>query len=257
MAPVSYELKNQIAYLTIQSSTANALSSTLIKSLGEQLDAVEEDNQAKAIVLRGEGKFFSAGADIKELSALQDTSDYQSLAESGQKLFDRIEHFSIPFIASIHGAALGGGLELAMACHIRIVTENAKMGLPESTLGIIPGFAGTQRLPGYVGTSKAYEMMLTGEPVSGSEAKHLGLANKVVLDHELSSETTNLAEKIAAKSKFSINKIMELVPYAKTEQFSLGVQAEAKAFGEIFGNSDASEGVQAFMEKRKPNFQDK
>lgn len=257
MGTLAYELKNQVAYLTIQSPPANALSSTLLEDLAEKLDMIEQEAVAKAIVLKGEGKFFSAGADIKEFTSFQNASDYQSLSEKGQQLFTRVEHFAIPVIAAIHGASLGGGLELAMACHIRIVTENAKIGLPETTLGIIPGFAGTQRLPQYVGTAKAYEMVLTGEPISGKEAFSLGLANQVVAEDELISKTTELAEKIAAKSKLSINSVMSLIPYAKTEQFATGVDAEAKAFGAIFGSEDAREGVQAFMEKRKPNFQDR
>lgn len=257
MGTLAYTLKNHVAYLTIQSPPANALSSTLLQDLSEKIDTIEEDGTAKAIVLKGDGKFFSAGADIKEFTSFQNASDYESLSKKGQQLFDRIEHFSIPVIAAIHGASLGGGLELAMACHIRMVTANAKLGLPEATLGIIPGFAGTQRLPHYVGTAKAYEMVLTGEPISGKEAHALGLANRVVAEEDIFNEATKLAENIAAKSKLSINNIMNLIPYAKTEQFAAGAESEAKAFGTIFGSEDAREGVQAFMEKRKPNFQDK
>lgn len=257
MGTLAYESQKNVAILTIQSPPANALSSNLLHDLGEKLDEIENDNTIKAIVLHGEGKFFSAGADIKEFTSLQNASDYQALAEKGQELFNRIEHFPIPVIAAIHGAALGGGLELSMACHIRIVTENAKLGLPELTLGIIPGFAGTQRLPQYVGTAKAYEMILSGQPISGIEAKALGLANQAVKEEEVFEVATKLAETIAEKSKPTISNIMELIPYSKTEQFSRGVHEEAKAFGKIFGSEDAKEGVQAFIEKRKPNFQDK
>jgi enoyl-CoA hydratase len=257
MGKIAYEIKGKIAYLTIQSPPANALSSYLIRDINEKLTHIETENQVKVIVLKGEGKFFSAGADIKEFTAFQNSSDYESLSHQGQKVFDRIESLSIPVIAAIHGAALGGGLELAMACHIRIVTEKAKLGLPEMSLGIIPGFAGTQRLPGYVGTAKAYEMILSGEPISGIEAVKWGLANKAVSEEDLIAETTKLAENIAAKSKPAINHIMRLIPFAKTEQFSDGVREEAKAFGAIFGSRDAKEGVQAFLEKRKPLFQDK
>ncbi|WP_067727240.1 enoyl-CoA hydratase [Oceanobacillus damuensis] len=257
MGKVVYETDGNIAYLTIQSPPANALSSTLLKDLYEKLDAIEEENSIKAIVLKGEGRFFSAGADIKEFTSLQKDSDYETLSLNGQRILDRIEKSSIPVIAAIHGAALGGGLELAMACHIRIVTENAKLGLPEMSLGIIPGFAGTQRLPGYVGTAKAYEMILTGEPISGSQAAAYGLANKAVAEDALIAEAAKLAEKITAKSKPAINHIMNLIPYAKTEQFSVGVREEAKGFRDVFGSEDAKEGIAAFLEKRKPNFQDK
>ncbi|WP_188453470.1 enoyl-CoA hydratase [Virgibacillus oceani] len=257
MGTIAYESANNVAILTIKSPPANALSSTLLEDIATKLDEIEKDGTIKAIILKGEGKFFSAGADIKEFTSFQKASDYESLSRDGQLLFDRIENFSIPVIAAIHGAVLGGGLELAMACHIRIVTENTKMGLPELSLGIIPGFAGTQRLPQYVGTAKAYEMILSGEPISGKEACQLGLANQAVAEDAVFTEAMKLAEKIASKSKPAINRIMKLIPYAKVEAFSEGSKAEAKAFGEIFGSEDAKEGVQAFLEKRKPNFQDK
>lgn len=257
MGTLTYEVKDNVAVLTIQSPPANALSTDLLKDLDENLDKIETDFGVKAIILKGEGKFFSAGADIKEFTSLQNASDYQSLSEKGQQLFNRIEHFQIPVIAAIHGAALGGGLELAMACHIRIVTESAKLGLPEVTLGIIPGFAGTQRLPQYVGTAKAYEMILTGQPIGGEEAKAVGLANHAVKDEHVFDKAFELAETFAAKSKLSINAVMKLVPYAKPDQFAKGIHEEAKTFAGIFGSEDAKEGVQAFIEKRKPNFQDK
>lgn len=257
MRTIAYETNSHIATLTIQSPPANALSTRLLNDLSEMLDDIENSDAIKTVVIKGEGRFFSAGADIKEFTSLQNASDYQSLASTGQALFDRIEHFRIPVIAAIHGAALGGGLELAMACHIRIVGETAKLGLPEVTLGIIPGFAGTQRLPHYVGTAKAYEMILSGEAILGKEAHRLGLANKAVPDDEVFIESMKLAEKIADKSKPSITRVMQLIPYAKTGQFKEGVRKEAIAFGEIFGSDDAKEGVEAFIEKRKPNFQDK
>lgn len=257
MSTVSLEISNHIATLTIQSPPANALSTALLKDLEIQLNEVENDPTVKAIILKGEGRFFSAGADIKEFTSLQNASDYEAVARNGQELFERIEKFSVPVIAAIHGAALGGGLELAMACHIRIVTENAQLGLPELNLGIIPGFAGTQRLPQLVGNAKAYELILTGEPVSGVEAAKIGLANQAVAEDDLLSTVETLATKIVAKSKPTIEKVMELVPYAKFASFSAGVVAEAEAFGEVFGTEDAAEGVQAFIEKRAPNFKDR
>lgn len=257
MSTLSMEVKDQIATITIQSPPANALSTSLLLDLGEKLNQIENESSIKVIVLKGEDRFFSAGADIKEFTSLQNASDYESLAGNGQALFERIEKFQVPVIAAIHGAALGGGLELAMACHIRLVTPTAKLGLPEMSLGIIPGFAGTQRLPQYVGNAKAYEMILTGEPISGSEAYALGLANQVVSEDELFEVANVLAGKIASKSKPTITKIMELVPYAKYASFEEGVKAEAKAFGAVFGNQDAKEGIQAFIEKRQANFEDK
>lgn len=256
MSTVSLNINNHIATLTIQSPPANALSTVLLNDLAHQLNEVENNEAVKAIILKGDGRFFSAGADIKEFTSLQDASDYEAVARNGQQLFERIEKFSVPVIAAIHGAALGGGLELAMACHIRIVTESAQLGLPELNLGIIPGFAGTQRLPQLVGNSKAYELILTGDPITGVEAGQIGLANQVVADDELFNYAESLAQKIVAKSKPTIEKVMQLVPYAKYSSFSAGVVAEAKAFGEVFGNEDAKEGIKAFIEKRKPNFKD-
>ncbi|MBB6452039.1 enoyl-CoA hydratase [Salirhabdus euzebyi] len=257
MEKLSLHVDGNVANILFHSPPANALSSGLLKELSEVLDQIEHNRTVKAIVIQGEGKFFSAGADIKEFTSLQNADDYTSLAQQGQQIFDRMEKFHIPIIASIHGAALGGGLELAMSCHIRIVTHEAKLGLPELTLGIIPGFAGTQRLPRYVGIPKAYEMILTGRPITGDEAVQLGLANHAVTEDELKEFTSKLVSKIVDKSAPSINAIMGLIPFTYTSQFQTGVYEEAKSFGNIFGTEDAKEGVQAFIEKRKPNFKDK
>lgn len=256
MSTVKCMIDEHIAFLTINSPPANALSTALLEDLDQTLTEIEQANQVKAIVIQGEGKFFSAGADIKEFTSLQESSDYAALSRKGQVLFDRIEHFQIPVIASIHGAALGGGLELAMACHMRIVGEQAKLGLPELNLGIIPGFAGTQRLPQYVGLPKAYEMILTGTFLSGKEAHAYGLANNYYPDEEVHEESKKIAQMIAQKSKLAIAQIMELLPYAKNSQFQAGAEAESQAFGKIFGTDDASEGIAAFLEKRKPHFKD-
>ncbi|UOQ94079.1 enoyl-CoA hydratase [Halobacillus shinanisalinarum] len=256
MSTVQFQKENHLARITIQSPPANPLSSTLLHDLAEIMDEIEKDSSIKAILIKGEGKFFSAGADIKEFTSFQDASDYEKLSSEGQELFNRIENFHIPVIAAIHGAALGGGLELAMSCHIRYVAEDAKLGLPELNLGIIPGFAGTQRLPRYVGTPKAYEMILTGVPINGEEAVAAGLANKSLPVDELFEAAEKLALQVAARSGPTIHQVMKLVPYAHTSQFPEGGKAEARAFGEVFGNDDAKEGIKAFMEKRKPAFKD-
>lgn len=256
LSTVTLVTENQLATLTIESPPANALSKALLKDIDTHLNTIEQDESIKAVILKGEGRFFSAGADIKEFTSLQSEDDFVVLAKNGQDVFDKMETFHIPIIAAIHGASLGGGFELAMACHMRIVTKTAKIGLPELTLGIIPGFAGTQRLPQYVGTAKAYEMILTGEPISGEEAAALGLANQAV-EEEVFEAATTLANKIIAKSKPTITKVMDLVPYAKFHSFTEGVAKEAEAFAEVFGNEDAKEGIAAFVEKRKANFTDK
>lgn len=257
MSILSLDVSNHVATITIESPPANALSSQLLSELNDKLNGIGHDANVKAVIIRGEGNFFSAGADIKEFTSLQAEGEHEKLAKKGQEIFNRMEHFPVPIIAAIHGAALGGGLELSMACHMRIVGENAKLGLPELTLGIIPGFAGTQRLTQHVGHAKAYELILTGEPISGKKAAELGLANEAVSDEEVYEQANVLAKKIAVKSRPTVTKVMELVPYAKFHSFEAGVAAEAKAFGEIFGNEDAKEGITAFIEKRKAEFQDK
>ncbi|GEL76809.1 enoyl-CoA hydratase [Tenuibacillus multivorans] len=256
MEHLSWSKEGNIVTIIINSPPANALSSGILSDLSTVLDELDQDSSVKTVVLKGEGKFFSAGADIKEFTSFQAESDYVSLAKKGQDLFNRIENYHIPFIASIHGAALGGGLELAMSCHVRVVTKSAKLGLPEMNLGIIPGFAGTQRLPRYVGLPKAYEMVLSSQPITGEEAAQYGLANHAVEDDELDSFTMNLAKQFSSKSGPSIHAVMKLLPYARTSQFQQGVDAESEEFGKVFGNEDAKEGIQAFIEKRKPNFKD-
>jgi enoyl-CoA hydratase len=251
---LNQEIVNKTAVLTINHPPANALAGAVISELDHMLNEIETNDQVRVIVLKGEGRFFSAGADIKEFTSIDSEKNAAELATKGQKLMDRIENFPKPIIAAIHGAALGGGLELAMSCHIRIVSETAKLGLPELSLGIIPGFAGTQRLPKYVGTAKAAEMMLTAEPVSGVDAVKIGLANIAVPEEKLLDEAMKLAKKIEMKSPSTIKVVLNLLTYAKTEQYAKGVEAEAKAFGEVFQTEDATEGINAFLEKRQPNF---
>ncbi|WP_342505356.1 enoyl-CoA hydratase [Sporosarcina sp. FSL K6-2383] len=247
-------IEEGVAVATINRPPANALSRGLILEVDALLDLVEHDELVRVIVLHGEGKFFSAGADIKEFTSVTTGEEFSKLAASGQAVFERLERFSKPVIAAIHGAALGGGLELAMGCHMRIVTETAKLGLPELQLGLIPGFAGTQRLPRYVGMPKAAEMLLTSEPISGSEAVRFGLANQAYSDEELLPKTMELAKKIAKKSPVAVKAALAMLQYAKPASYYEGVKAESDSFGEVFVSEDAKEGIQAFLEKRQPVF---
>ena len=247
-------IEEGVAVATINRPPANALSRGLILEVDALLDLVEHDESVRVIVLHGEGKFFSAGADIKEFTSVTSGEEFTKLAASGQAVFERLECFSKPVIAAIHGAALGGGLELAMGCHMRIVTETAKLGLPELQLGLIPGFAGTQRLPRYVGMPKAAEMLLTSEPISGAEAVRLGLANQAYSDEELLPKTMELAKKIAKKSPVAVKAALAMLQYAKPASYYEGVKAESDSFGEVFVSEDAKEGIQAFLEKRQPVF---
>lgn len=251
---LSWKVEDHVAIATISRPPANALSQGLIQDVNALLDAVEQDEAVRVVVIHGEGRFFSAGADIKEFTSVQSGEEFAGLAKNGQDVFERLENFSKPVIAAIHGAALGGGLELAMGCHMRFVTENAKLGLPELSLGIIPGFAGTQRLPRYVGVAKAAEMMFTSEPISGTEAVNWGLANRAFSDEDLLPETLVIAKKIAKKSPIALKTAIQMLQYSKTSSFYDGVAAEANSFGEVFVSADAKEGIQAFIDKREPVF---
>ncbi len=249
--------ENKVAHVTLNRPPANAVASDVLRELSEVLSQLENDKATKVILISGEGKFFSAGADIKEFTTVSSEEGFADLGSYGQQLFDKMEAFPKPIVAAIHGAALGGGLELAMACHIRLVTENAKLGLPELQLGLVPGFAGTQRLPALVGKAKATEMLLTSEPITGSEAVATGLANHAYSEEELLPKAKELAEKIALKSAVAVNYALKLLTYSKSERFDEGVLKEREYFGKAFASEDGQEGIRAFIEKRKPNFQDK
>lgn len=256
MCAVSYEKQNQIATITIQHPPMNALSRVVLNDLNDCLDQIEADQDIKVVVIQGGGDHFSAGADIKEFMTISGKEAYQKLSEQALIVFDRIEYFSLPVIAAIQGAALGGGLELAMACHMRIVTKHATLGLPEITLGLIPGYGGTKRLPLLVGFAKASEMILTGESVNGDTAGRLGLVNQVVEEAHLHRETLALAEKIAQKSKLAIHSALQLLSSQKFRH-EQDRQVEAQTFAQMFESEDSQEGLKAFLEKRSPVFRDR
>ncbi|MBB6448297.1 enoyl-CoA hydratase [Geomicrobium halophilum] len=246
-----------IAWLTIDRPPANALSQALLDDLDTALTELKTDRSVKVVVIRGEGKFFVAGADIKEFSSLPSGEEFSRFSKKGQAIFNLMEDYPKPIIAAMHGAALGGGLELALGCHIRLATTDAKLGLPEANLGIIPAYGGTQRLPQVVGSNKAMEMMLTGEPISGEEAYRFGLVNAVAEDEAgLRKQAERLAKSVASKSINSIEAILELVPLAREASRDHGLEREAALSGKVFDTVDRQEGVQAFIDKRKPEFKD-
>ncbi|GLB58432.1 enoyl-CoA hydratase [Cytobacillus sp. NCCP-133] len=254
MEYLKWSHQDMVATITIERPPANALSSGLLKELSSVLDEIEPNDDIRIVLIHGEGRFFSAGADIKEFTTIESGEDFSNLSAYGQDLFERMEKFPKPIIAAIHGAALGGGLELAMGCHFRLVSENAKLGLPELQLGLIPGFAGTQRLPRFVGTARAAEMLFTSDPITGLEAVQYGLANHAYPEEELLENAYKMAKKIAKKSPGSIKAAIELLNYGKNGQFTEGVKKEAELFGQVFVSKDGKEGISAFIEKREPKF---
>ena len=252
---ITVEEKDSICYLTInRPKHLNALNAETISELNRSISRADKDKKVRCIILTGaENKAFVAGADIKEFSSFDATSG-EALAREGQELlFDLIENIGTPSIAAINGFALGGGLELAMACHIRIASENAKMGLPEVSLGVIPGYGGTQRLARLVGKGKAIEMTISAGMISAIEAERWGLVNYVCPQEEL----IFLAEKMAQKIKRNSPKAIERAIKSINASFVYGVdgfEVEKKEFGNCFGTPEFIEGTTAFMEKRKPNF---
>ena len=254
---LSWTIEEHVAVVTLNRPPANALARGVILEISSLLDTVANDDTVRVVLLKGEGRFFSAGADIKEFTSIATGEEFSELAASGQSIFEKLETFPKPVIAAIHGAALGGGLELAMSCHIRLVSDTAKLGLPELQLGLIPGFAGTQRLPRYVGFAKAAEMLLSSDPISGKEAAQFGLANHAYPEDELFSRAQELAKKIAKKSPVAVKAALEMLQYVKPASYYEGVKAEANAFGTVFVSEDAKEGISAFLEKRQPIFKGK
>ena len=235
----------------------NALNKATIEELHETLKMAEQNPEIKVIVLTGSGeKAFVAGADISEFAHFS-SEDGAKLAAQGQEiLFNFIENLKTPVIAAINGFALGGGLELAMACHFRIASDNAKMGLPETSLGVIPGYGGTQRLPQLVGKGRAMEMIMTAGMIDAETAKAYGLVNHVVPQADLFATYNQLADKIMRNSPIAISKAIEAVN-ANFKDGINGYDVEIRTFGECFATQDFKEGTTAFLEKRKPQFSGK
>ncbi|MCW3160957.1 enoyl-CoA hydratase/isomerase family protein [Chryseobacterium oryctis] len=245
--------EDKISTITInRPESLNALNAQTIKELSDAFSELNADTSCRAIIITGSGeKSFVAGADIKEFIDFG-KEEAEQLARNGQNsLFNKIENMNKPVIAAVNGFALGGGLELAMACHIRYASENAKLGLPEVTLGLIPGYGGTQRLPKLVGKGIANEMIFSAKMIPAQRAKEIGLVNEVYPIEELLTKTKELASIIAKNSPMAISKAINAVNLSDTDK---GFETEIKHFGEVFELDDKKEGVSAFIEKRKPNF---
>lgn len=249
------EFKEGVCYITInRPNQLNALNSATISELNKAILSADFDSSVRCIILTGaDNKAFVAGADIKEFAGF-DISEGESLARKGQELvFDLLENIGTPSIAAINGFALGGGLELAMSCHIRLASDNAKMGLPEVSLGIIPGYGGTQRLSNLVGKGKAMELITTAGMLNAEDAKNWGLVNHVCTLDELIPMAEKIASKIKRNSPIAISKAIKTVNAGFIDGVN-GFEVEKKEFGKCFGTPEFIEGINAFMEKRKANF---
>lgn len=233
----------------------NAINKDVMKDLDQVMDEIENNNEIRVVIITGAGqKAFVAGADISEFTGLN-KSEGMALAQYGQDVFLRIENCSKPIIAAVNGFALGGGCELAMACHFRIASDNAKFGQPEVNLGLIPGYGGTQRMVHLVGKGRAMELLLTGNLIDASIALEYGLVNHVVPQDDLLNKAKMILDIIQSKAPLAIGKCIKAVNAATGSQE--GYKIEINAFGESFDTEDMKEGAAAFLEKRKPKFKGK
>jgi len=246
--------ENGILIITLnRPEKLNALNQAVLRELDETIEYIYTSDEVKAVIITGSGeKAFAAGADISEFSALQ-PHEAQLLSQEGQLIFEKLNKLTKPVIAAINGYALGGGFELALACHIRITSSNAKVGLPEATLGLLPGYGGTQRLTSIIGKARAIEMMLTADQIAAERALEWGIVNHVTSQEELLPFCIQLLQKMLLKAPISIREILRCAHQASDTSGTAFLQ-EAKSFGLCAGTEDFKEGVQAFMEKRKASF---
>jgi enoyl-CoA hydratase len=253
-----FEIKGSIGFITLHRPKAlNALTAELLQELSTLLDSIEQDPSIKVIIITGSGeKAFVAGADIAQMKNLN-AIEGRNFGKIGQAVFNKLENLPQPVIAAINGFALGGGCELAMACDIRIASEKAKLGQPEVSLGITPGFGGTQRLPRLIGKGRAKELIYTGDMIDAPEAYRMGLVNKVVAPEELMDAAQAMAEKIIARASVAVQLSKNVINKGMNMDLASGIAYEAEVFGLCFATADQKEGMTAFVEKRKVNFSGK
>ena len=255
MSLITYETEGSVAVITLnRPEKLNSLTGEMIRSLSDLFRGFASDSSLRAVILTGAGeKAFCVGTDIGELA---DGSEAEALniSKRGQTLCDLIERSPVPVIAAINGLAVGGGCELALACHIRLATANASFSLPETRLGIMPGYGGTQRMPREVGMSRALEIMLGGREVSSADAERLGLINRVLEAESLLKEARSLAQDIAELAPLAIRACLESVRVGLELPLDEGLAVEARLFAALFETADMREGTRAFLEKRKPVF---
>jgi enoyl-CoA hydratase len=255
MQNVKTEIRDNVLWITIdRPKVLNALNAQTIEEIGQAFDAARDDDNVRAVIVTGAGeKAFVAGADINELATMTPITG-KSVSEKGQGVLLAIERFPKPVIAAINGFALGGGCELALACHIRIASERAQIGLPEVTLGIIPGYGGTQRMARLVGKAKAMEIVCGGDRIAAAEAEKIGLVNKVVPAEGLAAAAEEMAKKIASRSPVAVRAAIEAINHGSDMPFEEGQLLEATLFGLLCATEDMKEGMNAFLEKRPAKF---
>jgi enoyl-CoA hydratase len=258
MENVKTENRDGILVVTIdRPKVLNALNADTINEIRQAFEAARDDDSVRCVILTGGGeKAFVAGADIAELAQMTPITG-KATAEKGQRIFHSIERFPKPVIAAINGFALGGGCELALACHIRIASEKAQLGLPEVTLGIIPGYGGTQRMARLLGKGKALELILTGDRIGAAEAERIGLVNKVVPADQLMNAAEELGRKIMSRGPLAVRAAIEAVMSGSEMPFEEGQFLEATLFGLLASTDDMKEGMKAFIEKRQAEFRNR
>lgn len=250
---IIFEKKGNLAIITLnRPDKLNALNYALFNELNDAITSIELDNNIRFVILTGAGdKAFAAGADIQELHDAQSTKHF---SEHGSKVMARLEQLNIPVVAAINGFALGGGLELALSCHIRFASDKAKLGQPEVNLGIIPGYGATQRLPRIVGDAKAMELIISAKTIDAQTAKEIGLLNDIFPHTELIDKTIEFANLVLSKAPIAVSAAVECIHKSKQLSLYEGLAYESRKFGEVGKTKDFNEGTEAFLEKRPAKF---
>ncbi len=258
MENLLFSMEDNIGIITInRPEKLNALNNQTLNELNDLLKEIKSNDSVYVVIITGSGeKAFVAGADIKELNKL-DSKSGEEFAGFGQSVFDAVENLGKPVIAAVNGYALGGGCELALACHFRIASDNAVFGQPELKLGIIPGYGGTQRLARQINTGRALQIILTGDMVSAEDAQKIGLVNAVYKAEDLLSEAKKIAARICSMGQIAVSKTLEAVIGGNDLPLAKGLEIEAELFGACCGTQDFKEGTDAFLQKRTPHFTNK
>ncbi len=255
---VKVAIEDQIAVVTIDHRPVNALNQQTLEELGGAVEALRAEPSVKAVVVTGAGSLaFVAGADLKAIAQIGSPEAARELSALGQAVFLKLQRLPKPVLAAINGVCLGGGLELAMACHVRISGDRARFGQPEVNLGIIPGWGGTQRLPRLIGRGRAIEWVLTGDMYSAQEALRVGLVNQVVPQDQVMKVAKGLAKKLCGKSVVAVSQALAAIEEGADRSLEDGLARETEAFRRVSESEDSREGVRAFLEKRQPVFKDR